>query len=229
MKSSNKARPSLPRKRSVVLLSSGLDSTVNLFEAREQSEVVLALTFDYGQRAAIKERERSALISASLNIPHKILDLSWFSEFTKSSLVNRAAEVPVSASVSIDDFKTSTATAKAVWVPNRNGIFLNIAAAFAEGLGADWIVPGFNAEEAVTFPDNTGEFLVAATASFYYSTSNHVNAVCFTTDIAKPAIVRRGRELGVNFDLVWPCYFSGDQPCGECESCLRYKRAMATQ
>lgn len=213
--------------RSVVLLSSGLDSTINLFEARERSQVVLALTFDYGQRAALRERERSAALAAHVGVPHRIVELPWFSQFTKSSLVNRDAAVPVSESVSIDDFATSTKTAAAVWVPNRNGIFLNIAAAFAEGLGANWIIPGFNAEEAVTFPDNTGEFLEAATASFKFSTSNHVEAVCFTTKMNKPEIYARGRALGVPFDLVWPCYFAGETPCGECESCQRFKRAAA--
>ena len=217
-------KPALPR--SVVLLSSGLDSTINLFEARERSQVVLALTFDYGQRAALRERERAAALAAHVGVPHRIVDLPWFSEFTRSSLVNHDAEVPVSGSVSIDDFATSTKTAAAVWVPNRNGIFLNIAAAFAEGLGADWIIPGFNAEEAVTFPDNTGEFRDAATAAFKISTSNHVRAVCFTTALNKPEIVTRGRELKVPFEMIWPCYFAGEAPCGECESCQRFKRAM---
>ena len=216
-------------KRSVVLLSSGLDSTVNLFAAREKSEIVLTLTFNYGQRAAAKECERAALISAKIGVPHKIIDLPWFNDFTKSSLVNRAENVPVSGSVSIDDFAVSTKTAKAVWVPNRNGIFLNIAAGFAEGLNAQWIIPGFNAEEAVTFPDNSGAFLKAATASFHFSTSNRVEAICFTTDLDKTAIVNEGRKLGVPFQLIWPCYFSGETPCGECESCQRYRRATAGQ
>src|SRR5688500_16346895 len=114
-------------KRSVVLLSSGLDSTVNLFEAHQRSKVVLALTFDYGQRAASREMERAAELSKILNIPHKLVELPWFTQFTSTSLINRNQDVPVNKSVSIDDFETSTQTAKAVWVPNRNGIFLNIA------------------------------------------------------------------------------------------------------
>lgn len=213
-------------KKSVVLLSSGLDSTVNLFEAREQSQVVLALTFDYGQRAAPRERERAAALAKMASIPHQILELPWFSVFTKTSLVDRSVDVPTDAAVSIDNLETSTVSAKAVWVPNRNGIFLNIAAAFAESLGADWIVPGFNAEEAATFPDNTGEFLTAATAAFRYSTSNHVEAKCFTTDLNKTQIVKRGQSLKVPFGMIWPCYFAGEEPCGKCESCQRFGRAM---
>jgi 7-cyano-7-deazaguanine synthase len=214
------------RKRSVVLLSSGLDSTVNLFAAQAVSEVVLALTFDYGQRAAANETERARLIAERAGVRHKIVSLPWFKEFTKTSLVDRSSQVPVSESVSIDDLKVSGETAKAVWIPNRNGILLNVAAGFAEGLGADWVVPGFNAEEAETFPDNTEGFLQALTGSFSFSTANHIKAVCFTTALDKTAIVRRGLELAVPFDLIWPCYLAEASPCGKCESCQRYRRAL---
>ena len=210
---------------SVVLLSSGLDSTVNLYEAREKSRVLLALTFNYGQRAAESELEHSAAIAEAAGIPHKVLDLRWFAEFTNTSLINRSSTVPVGKTVSIDDLDQSNETAKAVWVPNRNGIFLNIGAAFAEGLKAKWVVPGFNIEEGATFPDNTQAFLDSLTSAFKFSTSNHVEAKCFTTKLNKTQIVRRGRELGAPFNLIWPCYFSGPAPCGECESCQRFQRA----
>ncbi|MEK7355819.1 MAG: 7-cyano-7-deazaguanine synthase QueC [Bdellovibrionota bacterium] len=206
-------------------MSGGLDSTVNLYEARAQSEVVLALTVDYGQRAAPRELERGAAIAKVAGVPHRTLSLPWFKDFTKTSLVNRAEEVPTAGAVSIDDPTVSEKTAKAVWVPNRNGILLNVAAAFAEGLGAGWVVPGFNIEEGATFPDNTQAYLDSLTHAFAYSTSNHVRAICFTTALDKTAIVKRGRALGAPFELMWPCYLAGEKPCGECESCKRYIRA----
>ncbi|MES2963849.1 MAG: 7-cyano-7-deazaguanine synthase QueC, partial [Bdellovibrionota bacterium] len=209
---------------SVVLLSSGLDSTVNLYEAREKSRVALALTIDYGQRAAPRELEYAARIAKEAGVPHKTLSLPWFTEFTKTSLVNRENAVPTAGDVSIDDPNVSEKTAKAVWVPNRNGILLNVAAAFAEGLGAGWVVPGFNIEEGATFPDNTQAYLDSLTHAFAYSTSNHVRAICFTTALDKTAIVKRGRELKAPFHLMWPCYLAGEKPCGQCESCLRFDR-----
>lgn len=214
-------------KKSVILFSSGLDSTVNLYEALNRSEVVLALTFDYGQRAALREIDCAAQIAKRAGVSHKVIALPWFSEFTRSSLVNRQSSVPVHDEVSIDDMETCKQSAKAVWVPNRNGILLNIAAAFAEGLDADWVIPGFNAEEAKTFPDNSNSFLACITKSLEYSTSNHVEAICFTTDLNKTEIVARGMELGVPFELVWTCYFGYENPCGRCESCQRYARALS--
>ncbi len=178
--------------KSVVLLSGGMDSTVNLLAAREQSEVVLALTFDYGQRASQKEKEVTAKLTSHLKIPHLILSLPFFSQFGNSSLTDLQKTVPTGQQVSIDDLKTSQETAKSVWVPNRNGIFLNIAAGFAETLGADWIVPGFNKEEAVTFPDNSEAFLEASTDALRFSTSNKVQVKCFTTSLSKTEIVEFG-------------------------------------
>jgi 7-cyano-7-deazaguanine synthase len=210
----------------VVLLSGGLDSTLNLYEAHAAGAVKLALTFDYGQRAAAKEIQSASALAKSLDIAHQVLKLDWFSFFTKSSLVNRGEAIPVGKQISIDDQARSEASAKAVWVPNRNGIFLNIGAAFAEGLGATDVVPGFNIEEAATFPDNSEDFLDALSGSLAYSTGGRVKASCFTTRLNKTAIVRRGRELKMQFDLVWPCYFGGEKPCGDCESCQRFERAM---
>ncbi|MEQ1878310.1 MAG: 7-cyano-7-deazaguanine synthase, partial [Bdellovibrionia bacterium] len=71
----------------VVLASGGLDSIVNLYQAAKVSKVKLALTFDYGQRAAKREAAAASWHCLHLNIPHRVLDVSWFKEFTQSSLV----------------------------------------------------------------------------------------------------------------------------------------------
>lgn len=214
-------------KKVVLLLSSGLDSTVNAYEAmKHHHEIVLALTFNYGQRAAEKEIETSAKLAAHLGIPHKVVDLPWFKDFNKSSLLVADQEVPMGGKVQIDDLATSKETAKSVWVPNRNGIFLNIAAAYAESLGAHAVIPGFNAEEAATFPDNSKEFMEAASKGLWYSTSNHVTVGCYTAHLKKPDIVRLGQGLKIPWELIWPCYFSYEKWCGQCESCLRAKRAF---
>lgn len=213
-------------KKYVVLLSSGLDSTVNLYAAKTQGQVALTLTFDYGQRAAPKEIESAKKLSQALNVPHKVLELPFFKDFGQSSLVDTSKALPTGDAVSIDDKKTSEKTAKSVWVPNRNGIFLNIAAGFAESLGADAVIPGFNQEEAATFPDNSKSFLNALTGSLDYSTANHVKVECFTTDMVKTQIAEWGKKLGVDWSLMWPCYQSLNKWCGECESCQRSKRAL---
>lgn len=210
----------------VVLLSAGLDSSFNLIKALREMRVSLALTFNYGQRAAVRETEYAEALAKSVGVPHKTISLPWFKDFTKTSLVS-GAEIPSGGQVEIDNLKRSFETAKSVWVPNRNGILLSIAAGFAEGLGAGFVVPGFNAEEAATFPDNTGEYLESLGATWKFSTATHVRAFCFSTAMNKTQIVAEGKALGLPFAKLWPCYFAGEQWCGQCESCQRYKRALA--
>lgn len=209
----------------VVLLSSGLDSAYNLFKALESYNVRLSLTFNYGQKAASREIACARALSEQVGVAHEVVELPWFKSFTKTALIS-SASVPSGKDVSIDDHAQSLETAKRVWVPNRNGIFLNVAAGFAEGLGASVVIPGFNAEEASTFPDNSGEFLQSLDASFAFSTATGVRTLCFSTGFTKTEIVADGVRLGLPFGKLWPCYESGTKWCGECESCQRFKRAL---
>lgn len=212
------------KKKSIVLLSSGLDSSVNFLVALRRTDILLALTFDYGQRAVHQEIKHSKLLCDRYGIKHKVIELPWLRDITKTSLVNTGSDIPVD--VEIDALEKTKETARAVWVPNRNGVFLNIAASFADSLKAQVVVPGFNKEEAVTFPDNSEDYLDAATTAFSYSTQNHVEVECYTSQMDKPEIARLGRELGLDFSQVWACYFGGSTSCGVCESCLRFNRAM---
>lgn len=212
--------------KSVVLLSGGLDSTVNLYQAVKNGKALLALTFDYGQRAAVSEIKAAQKISQALNVPHQVIELPFFKTWGQSSLVDRGMTVPVREDVQIQSLAVSQKTAHSVWVPNRNGVFLNLAAGFAESLQADFVVPGFNIEEASTFPDNSAAFAQALDHSFSFSTRNKVKVKCWTLDLDKTQIVKKGQELGVPFEDIWPCYFGEQERCRECESCLRFDRAV---
>jgi 7-cyano-7-deazaguanine synthase len=212
--------------KSVVLLSGGLDSATNLYKAHQETEVLLALTFDYGQKAAAKEIQAAHRLCQSIGIPHKVIAIPWVREFGKSSLIDPKRAIPQGDDVLIDNYQQSLKTAAAVWVPNRNGIMLNIGAGFAEALLADFVIPGFNIEEAQTFPDNTAAFLDAMTQSLSFSTSNQVRAHCYTADLNKTKMVALAKSLVLPFELLWPCYFDQEYWCGICESCLRFKRAL---
>lgn len=214
------------KKKSIVLLSSGLDSTVNLAIALKKTNVLLALTFNYGQRAVKKEIGCAKKICNHYGISHKVIDIRWLKSLGESSLTDLSIKVPTGKSVAIDDMQKSTNSAKAVWIPNRNGVFLNIAASFAESLKAELIIPGFNAEEAKTFPDNSLTFVKKTTAALAYSTQNKVKAHCYTINHLKPEIVKTGLRYQAPFHLMWPCYLSLKKWCGNCESCQRARRAF---
>jgi len=204
--------------RGVAILSGGLDSTVSLAAAVRRMKVVLALTFDYGQRAAAREREAASRIARRYGIPHRTIRLPWLARITRTALVNRDAPLPRRGK--------SVRTARAVWVPNRNGIFIEIAAAHAESLGARLLITGFNREEAETFPDNSPAYVRAVNRALAFSTANGVRVVSFTAGLDKRGIVRLGRRLGAPLEQVWPCYEGGRRWCGTCESCRRFREAL---
>ena len=216
----------MTKNKALVLLSAGLDSSVNLYEAHLQMDVVLVLTFDYGQKAAKQEIAAAKNLAADLMRPHKVVPLPFFADFNRSSLFVASENIPTGSRVDIHNLKTSQETAQSVWVPNRNGIFLNIAAGYAEALGASFVIPGFNAEEAATFTDNTEDYMKALDHSFIFSTSNQIKVKCFTSALNKTEIVQKALDLKMPLEKIWPCYFAGPHWCGQCESCLRSKNAM---
>jgi 7-cyano-7-deazaguanine synthase len=106
-------------------------------------------------------------------------------------------------------------------VPARNVVFVAIAAACAEAIGADSVIAGFNREEAATFSDNSAAFVAAASELLRHGTQTGVKVISATQQWDKVQIVAEARRLGFTADDFWSCYDGGQRPCGACESCLR--------
>jgi 7-cyano-7-deazaguanine synthase len=111
-------------------------------------------------------------------------------------------------------------------VPNRNGLFLNIAGSYADSMNYDYILIGANKEEAQTFPDNTTEFIESINNEFKYSTLVKPRVIAPLINYDKNDIVMLALENNVPLELVMSCYRSGDGHCGICESCTRLKHAL---
>ena len=212
--------------KTVALLSGGLDSTVATAAAQRDSEIVLALTLDYRQRARAKEIDASRRIARRLGIRHRVVRLDFLGEVTTSALVNRSDGLPFLSADLLDQAEATSESMRGVWVPNRNGLFVAIAASFAEGLEADRIVAGFNREEAASFPDNSMDFVARTNAALSLSTLSGVRLAAPTIELDKQEIVQLGYELGAPLNEIWSCYEGGTRHCRGCESCLRLLRAI---
>lgn len=193
---------------------------------RQSMRVALALTFDYGHRAAVREIATAKNLCHRWEIPHQIITLPWLGEVSSSALTQRAKTLPHLQTSQLDEIKVTTRSAEQVWVPNRNGVFLNAAASIAEAKGISWIVAGFNREEAATFPDNGPHFVEAANRALRYSTNGKVSLISPTQSMTKTEIVAWARKNDVPLDGIWPCYEGGEVWCRQCESCLRFLRAL---
>ena len=206
--------------KAIILLSGGLDSLValNFCIKHTNYDIKIALTFDYGQKAANSEIKTSFNICKYYNIEHKVIKLDWLKEITNTSLVSNNM-IPTS------NFSTKN-SAEAVWVPNRNGLFLNIAASFCDSYKFKHIIFGANKEEADIFPDNTEEFRKQLTKSFKTSTLVKPIVVAPLINYTKDDIVKIAIEDSAPLELVRSCYNSGERHCGECESCFYLKQAL---
>ncbi|RYZ70828.1 MAG: 7-cyano-7-deazaguanine synthase QueC [Proteobacteria bacterium] len=217
---------------SLVLLSGGLDSAANLALAYEAGHTVTALQLFYGQKASESERRASQDLADYYGAYYQSLEIPWLKDLGSSALTHDENDVPLLKQDELDTMSTITASAKAVWVPNRNGIFIQVAAAYAESEKIDQILVGFNREEAATFPDNTVEFMEQSTRALAYSTATHVRVNSFTAEMNKSEMVAALtclKRKPFPFSKVWSCYFSGDEICRECESCGRFLRALQSQ
>ena len=160
----------------------------------------------------------STKICEYYGVTHKVIKLDWLKEITKTSLVSDI-EIPT------QNFE-SKESAQAVWVPNRNALFINIAASFCDALGYNFILYGANKEEAGNFPDNTEEFRTQISKLFLTSTQVQPKVIAPLINCSKDDIVRIAIEHSIPLDLVMSCYNGGDGHCGKCESCHYLKRAL---
>lgn len=212
-------------KKSIILLSGGLDSLVSLALGKDEYNITLALTFDYGQKSVKQEISASKKICEHYKIEHKVIELGWLREITQTSLVGEK-EIP---SVDLSDLKSEEFvqnSAKSVWVPNRNGLFLNIAGCFADSFDYQYIIFGANKEEGQTFPDNTQDFVDKVNQEFEYSTQVMPKVCAPLINSDKNDIVKKAIEHSVPLGLTRSCYSSQEKNCGVCESCVRLKRAL---
>jgi len=209
----------------IVLLSAGLDSLVSLAMAKDQGyEIQLAITVNYGQQAANQEIAYAGAICDYYKIKHQIIDIRDLMLGIKSGLLT--GNIPSITEHQLNNEAITKDSASRVWVPNRNGFLINLAAMYAENNNCNWIITGFNKEEAATFPDNSGAFIEAINQSLAYSTSNQVRVISFTQELTKLDIIDVAIKLEVPLKLVWSCYYGGAKMCGVCESCQRLQRAI---
>jgi 7-cyano-7-deazaguanine synthase len=213
-------------KRAVILLSGGLDSTTTLAIARSQGYVCNCLSFDYGQKQTI-ELEKAKKIAACYQAErHLILRLDL--DKIGGSALTDDIEVPK------DGRPEQQSEIPVTYVPARNTILLAHAVAWAEVLNAWDIFIGVNAVDYSGYPDCRPEFLEAFAHMANLGTRAGVSGGRkFTIQapllyLSKAEIIKRGRELGVDYGMTHSCYDpQGEKACGRCDACLLRLKGFA--
>lgn len=202
----------------LVLLSGGLDSATALHEAAAHSEVVVALSFDYGSKHNAQEIPRAREQAAKLSVPHLCFSLDFIGAFFTSDLLQSGGEIP--------DGHYEEKTMQRTVVPFRNGIMLAIAAGLAESRGAGGVVIAAHSGDHAIYPDCREEFMRAQAAAIRLGTYAGVEVVRPFIHHSKADIVRRGVGLGVDFRATWSCYKGGPVHCGACGTCVERREAF---
>lgn len=202
-------------KKAVVLVSGGLDSATTLAMARSQGYECYALSFDYGQRHRCELSASDAVAEHLGAAEHRTVKLD-LRQFGGSALTDDAIDVPDSGGEGIP----------VTYVPARNTVFLSLALAWAEVLGAWDIFIGVNAVDYSGYPDCRPEFIDAFEKMANLATKAGVEGERFTIhvpliELSKAEIIRQGTVLGVDYAMTISCYNPSDEgvACGRCDSC----------
>ncbi len=211
--------------KAVVLLSGGLDSTTVAAIAKAQTREIFALTIDYNQRHRL-ELDAADRVARFFGIENRVvlpLDLRLFGGSSLTAPIDVPKDVPLHG---IGRSVPNT------YVPARNTVFLSLALAYAEAVGAGEIYIGISSVDSSGYPDCRPEFLDAfrnladvatkAGCEAAQSGSQGIRILAPIMQMSKAETIRRGLELGVDYGLTWTCYdpTPDDLSCGRCESCL---------
>lgn len=211
------------RKKAVLLLSGGLDSTTVLAMAQAQGYDVYALSFQYGQRHSV-ELDVAKRVGEQFGVKeHKVaqIDLRLFG----GSALTDDIEVP-------KDRDANDTSIPITYVPARNTIFLSFALAWAEVLKAYDIFIGVNVMDYSGYPDCRPEFVakfeeLANLATAYgVEGGQKIRIHSPLLNMSKADIVQEGMKLGVDYSKTLSCYdpTPAAEACGHCDACqLRQK------
>lgn len=202
----------------LALCSGGLDSSVMLHKLSLDGNLSGALFINYAQRH-LKEIEFARANCEKLKITLDIADISAISGlFGKNSLTD--PEIAVPRKIYAEDNMLQTV------VPNRNMIFISIAAARAISLSCDGVAYAAHSGDHSIYPDCREEFAESL---------GEVLKICHYTPISlkrpfvnmsKAEIVKLGAQIGVDFSQTWSCYEGGKIHCGLCATCRERKQAF---
>ena len=213
------------RKKAVVLLSGGLDSTTTLAIAIDRDFEVYALTFNYGQRHEA-EINAAKQIAANYGVTEHVIAAIDLRVFGGSALTS-GVDVPKGRA--LDEMSSRIPV---TYVPARNTIFLSFALAWAEVIGSTDIFIGVNALDYSGYPDCRPEYIeayermanLATRTAAEGGTRLKIHTPLIT--LSKAEIIKRGLELGVDYSLTSTCYDPSPEgrACGACDACqLRLK------
>ncbi|NCN41083.1 7-cyano-7-deazaguanine synthase QueC [bacterium] len=210
----------MSKRSSLVILSGGQDSaTCLLWAIKEFGDDVHTLTFDYGQKHKI-ELECAEKLSKRFAKSHRLLPVSSLKDLAKNALTDDSIEIKKDGG-----FQGLPST----FVPGRNALFLNLAAAYAAPRGMRDLVIGTCETDYSGYPDCRKEFIDSMQKSLSLAMDFDFTIHTPLMFLSKGQTFKLASDLGGLKDVVentHTCYqgnhkdlHSWGYGCGECPAC----------
>ena len=217
--------------KALILSSGGVDSTtcIGMAVDRYGNENVASLSAYYGQRHD-KELDCAKKIAEYYKIKHLELNLEEIFKNSDCALLSQSSKTIPEGSYN-EQIKQNKNDRVATYVPFRNGLLLATAASVADSLFPDEevvIMYGAHADDYAdnAYADCSIEFSDAMDKAIQIGTYNKIHLEAPLINIDKTAVVKKGLELKVPYELTWSCYKGGDLQCGKCATCIDRKKAF---
>jgi 7-cyano-7-deazaguanine synthase len=172
---------------------------------------------------------RAAEVAAAIGVvEHRVMSID-LAALGGSSLTDRSIAVPQDCGeAKIGKGIPST------YVPARNTVFLSLAMAWAESLGARDLFIGANVLDYSGYPDCRPEFIAAFQVLARLATRAGVEGADWTIHaplmrMTKAQIAARASDLGLDLGRTLSCYIPdvSGQACGRCDACRLRARGFA--
>ena len=206
---------------SVAIVSGGMDSVTllhYLIKIKKRDPAVI--TFSYGQKhdkEIAYAKTQATLLGCQ---EHLILDLSPFQPlFASSALIQNDMVIPDIRDVMGDPQPVT-------YVPNRNMIFLALAAAYAETHQVSDLFYGAQRHDIYGYWDTTPQFLEHLNQLYRLNRKTPIQIKAPFIKYSKTDILQQGLELEVDYGQTWSCYEGKEVACGRCPTCAERLKAF---
>lgn len=209
--------------RVLQILSGGMDSATLALWHLSNSDDLMCLSFNYGQRHR-RELAYARRLCERYDIPWQQVDMPLFGELLPgSSLTDTRVHTP-HGHYAAENMKQTV-------VPSRNAIMLSMAFGVAVAQGFDSVSFGAHAGDHTIYPDCRRPFIEGLEHALNLGVwqSNRVEILAPFITLRKTDIVRLGDNLGVPWEDTWTCYegASNGVHCGLCGACQERKEAFS--
>lgn len=202
----------------VVIYSGGMDSFTVLNHAIKKGHEVYALSFNYGQRH-VRELDAAANVCRSLNIPHKVVDITAINSLLAGSSLTSDIEIP--------EGHYEAESMQSTVVPNRNMILLSLAIGYAVSIGAEAVYYGAHSGDHAIYPDCRPDFVEKMNDVSLIANYEPVRIEVPFLRNDKAEILAAGLAMGLDYSQTWTCYNGREKACGKCGACMERLEAFA--